>query len=143
MQLNQFSQTMSSRLLRHFQNSTKHLRWSVLQKKFFFTKHSIFDISHGSEYTSGLLKFLCSGSQRVTWDCLIYAKLIIVFPPNLEFSPYLEVIQANKRLTKIKKKMMTNQFDVFDLSFIFFISMSQTISALNRTWTCYFLHASN
>ena len=72
------------------------------KKKIFFTKHSIFDVSHGSEYTSGLLKFLCSGSQRVTWDCLIYAKLIIVFPPNLEFSPYLEVIHGSTTFKLIR-----------------------------------------
>ena len=28
-------------------------------------------------------------------DCLIYAKLIIVFTPNLEFSPYSEVIHGS------------------------------------------------
>ena len=28
-------------------------------------------------------------------DCLIYAKLIIVFTPNLEFPPYSEVIHGS------------------------------------------------
>ena len=35
------------------------LRWRILQKKkkmINFRKHTIFDVSHGSEYTSGLLK---------------------------------------------------------------------------------------
>ena len=39
--------------------------------------------------------------------------------------------------------MITIQFDVFDLSFIFFIAMSQTVSVINRSGACYFLHASN
>ena len=39
--------------------------------------------------------------------------------------------------------MISIQFDVFDLSFIFFIALSQTISVINRSGACYFLHASN
>ena len=39
--------------------------------------------------------------------------------------------------------MIITQFDVFDLSFNFFITMSQTISVINRSGACYFLHASN
>ena len=39
--------------------------------------------------------------------------------------------------------MITIQFDVFDLSFIFFIAMSQTISVINRIGACQFLNASN
>ena len=61
--------------------------------------------------TPGFLKLFCCGSQSDIRDCLIYAKLIIVFTPNLEFPPYLEAIhgsatniQANKRLTKVKEK---------------------------------------
>ena len=67
-----------------------------------FTKYSILDVWNGSEYTSGLLKLFCPGSQRHTQDCLIYAKLIIVFTPNLEFSPYSEVIHGSTtfKLTK-------------------------------------------
>ena len=49
-------------------------------------------------------------------------------------------IQANKTIIR---KMITIQFDVFDLSFIFFIAMSQTVSVINRSGACYFLHASN
>ena len=60
-----------------------------------FTQHSILDVWHGSEYTSGVLKCFCCGSQRDTRDCLIYAKLIIVFTPNLEFPPYAEVIHGS------------------------------------------------
>ena len=35
-------------------------------------------------------------------DCLIYAKLIIVFTPNLEFSHYSEVLHGSRtfKLTK-------------------------------------------
>ena len=79
---------MSRGLQRHIQNSVKHLRWSVLQIKIIiFTKHSTLDVWHGSESTSGLLKLFCCGSQRDIQDCLIYVKLIIVFTPNLGFSP--------------------------------------------------------
>ena len=49
-------------------------------------------------------------------------------------------IQANKTIIR---KMITIQFDVFDLSFIFFIAMSQTVIVINRSGACYFLHASN
>ena len=40
--------------------------------------------------------------QGDTRDCLIYAKLIIIFTPNLEFSPYPEVIHGSTtfKLTK-------------------------------------------
>ena len=38
--------------------------------------------------------------------------------------------------------MITVQLDAFHLSIIFFISMSQTISVINRSRACYFLHAS-
>ena len=33
-------------------------------------------------------------------------------------------IQANERLTKVKEKWSTIRFDIFDLSFIFYILMS-------------------
>ena len=39
--------------------------------------------------------------------------------------------------------MMTIQLDVFNLSFKFFIAMSQTISVINKSGACYFLHESN
>ena len=78
----------------------------------------------------------------------IYPKLI-VFTPNLQFSPYSKVIytwqykiQANERSTKINKKWLTIQCDVSDLSFIFFIPTSQTISVINRSDACHFSDAS-
>ena len=45
--------------------------------------------------------FYC-GSQMDTRDCLIYARLIIVFTPNLECSSYSEVIHESTtfKLTK-------------------------------------------
>ena len=52
-------------------------------------------------------------------------------------------IQASKMLGKIKEKLSTVQFDIFDLSFIFFIPMSQTRNVINRSGACYFLHTSN
>ena len=42
-----------------------------------------------------MFDMVCRGSQRDTWDCFIYAKLIVVFTPNLEFSPYSEVIHGS------------------------------------------------
>ena len=73
-----------------------------MKKMIIFTKYSILDVWHGSEYTSGLLKLFCRGFQRDTRDCLIYAKLIIVFTPNLEFFNYSEVIHGGTtfKLTK-------------------------------------------
>ena len=92
---------MISRLQRHIQNSVKHLRWSVLPKKISL-RNTIVDVWHGSEYTSGLRKLFCHGSQSDTPDCVIYAKLIIVFTPNLEFLPYSEVLHGSTilKLTK-------------------------------------------
>ena len=52
-------------------------------------------------------------------------------------------IQANKRLIKVKEKWSTITFDVSVLSFIFFFPMYQTISVINRSGACYFLHSSN
>ena len=68
-----------------------------------FTKHSISDIRHGSEYTAGLIKLFCHGYQRDTRDCLIHDKLIIVFTPNLKVPPYSEVISGSTtfKLTKV------------------------------------------
>ena len=43
----------------------------------------------------GLLKLFGCGYQRDTVDCLIYAKLILAFTPNLEFSPYSEAIHGS------------------------------------------------
>ena len=52
-------------------------------------------------------------------------------------------IQANERLTKVKEKWETIKFDVFVLSFIFFVPMFQTTSIINLSGKWYFLHASN
>ena len=37
-----------------------------------------------------------------TWDCLIYAKLTIVFTPDFEFSPNSEVIHGSTTFKKTK-----------------------------------------
>ena len=47
-------------------------------------------------------------------------------------------IQANERLTKVKEKWSTIRFDIFDLSFIFYILMSQTISVINKLHLLFF-----
>ena len=63
----------------------------------------------------------------------------MAFIPNLEFSPYSEVTQGSVtfKLTKGQQKFKKND------QIIFFIPMSQTISVIKRSGTCYFLHASN
>ena len=48
------------------------------------------------------LSCFCHGSQRDAQDCLIYAKLIMLFTPNLEFSPYSEVIHESTTLEVTK-----------------------------------------
>ena len=93
-----------------------------------FAKHSILDVWQCSEYASGSLQLFCHGYVGT----LIYAKLIIAFPPNLEFSPQSEVIDGTTTFT------LTIQFYVFVLSFIFFIPMSQKISVINRSGACLF-----
>ena len=50
--------------------------------------------------------------------------------------------QANQRLTNVKEKWSATQFDVFTLDFIFFIIMSQTISAIKSSGMYCFFHAS-
>ena len=63
---------------------------------------------------------------------LIYAKLIIVFTPNLEFSPYPEAIHGSTTF-KLRKgwwKMINNSVWCF-WSFVFFSTMSQTINVIN------------
>ena len=52
-------------------------------------------------------------------------------------------IQANDKLTKVKEKLSTIKFDVIVRSLIFFVPMSQTISVINISGACYFLHTSN
>ena len=65
-------------------------------------KRSILDILQGSEYVFGLLELFSCGSKRNTLEHLTYAKLIIVFIPNVEFPPYYKVIHGNAtfKLTK-------------------------------------------
>ena len=58
------------------------------------TKHSILDVWQGSEYASGLFKLFCHHSKRDTQESQIYANVMIVWTPNLEFSPYSEVINV-------------------------------------------------
>ena len=36
------------------------------------------------------------------------------------------------------KKIITIQYDIFDLSFIFFVAISQTVSVINRSGACFF-----
>ena len=56
------------------------------------------------------LSFFCCGSQRDTRDFSIYAKLIIVLTPNLELSPYSNVIHGNTtfKLTKSSQRLKKN-----------------------------------
>ena len=71
-----------------------------------------------------MLKWFSCDCERNAQEHLTNAKLIIVFTlnsPNSGFPPYSEV---NKWLTKVKEKLSTIQFDIFGLSFIFFIPIS-------------------
>ena len=45
-------------------------------------------------------------------------------------------IQTNERLPQVYEKLLTTQFYVFDLSFIFFILMSRAISVIKRSSMC-------
>ena len=74
-------------------------------------------------------------------DDSIYSKLRIF--PLFWSHTWKYNIQPNGSSAKVKKKLSIIQFDVFNLSFIFFIPMSQTTSVINRSGACYFLHASN
>ena len=51
--------------------------------------------------------------------------------------------QDNEGFTKFKETWSTIKFDVFVLSLISFLPMSQTISVISRSGVCYFLHTSN
>ena len=59
------------------------------------------------------------------------------------YSTWKYNIQVNGSIIKMKEKSSIIQFDAFDLCFIFFIPMSETISVTDRSGTCFFLHASN
>ena len=76
---------MSSRLQRCIKNSVKHLRKQ--NTKLFYR-----------------------GSQRDTQNCLIYAKLMIVFTPNLKFFPYSEIIHESTtfKITKHLQRLKEN-----------------------------------
>ena len=146
---------MNCRLQRQIQNSVKNLRWSALQEYLtafndfqlltIFAKHSILDVWQGSEYASGLLKLFCPGFKKDTREYLLYIKLIIVFTQHFSlilksYSTWKYNIQANESITKIKEKWTIIQFDAFVLCFIFFIAMPQTISVIDRSGMCHFLH---
>ena len=72
------------------------------------------------------LSCFCHGSKNNTQESLIYAKLIIYsITPNLEFSPYYEVIyrSATFKLAKnikVKAKWSTVQCIQYFLSFFYF-----------------------
>ena len=82
------------------------------KKMIVFTKHSILDIWHGSEYISGSLKLFCRGCQRVlrivwympNWLYSIHSKLWIF--PKFRRHTWKYNIQAKKRLTKVKEKLI-------------------------------------
>ena len=65
-----------------------------------------------------------------------------IFPYSNVIHGSVYNIQANERLTRVKEKQSTTKLGVFVLSFIFFVPMYQIKSFINRSGTCYFLHAS-
>ena len=113
-----------------------------------FTKQSILEVWQGSGYASGSFKLFCRGFNRDTregWymsNWLWYSLQTKNFP-LFQCHTWKYNIQANERLTRVKEKQSTIKLDVFVLSFIFFVPMYQTKSFINRSGTCYFLHASN
>ena len=64
---------------------------------------------------------------------MIYAKIIIVFTPNLEFSPYSEAIHGSAvfRLTKDYQRLKQND-DLFNLILLFFLSFP--FRAISTIW---------
>ena len=102
-------------------------------------KHSMLDVWQGFDYASGLLKLLCHGFRGIhgkTDTCQAYIS------SKLRTFSYSEVTHGSTTF-KLMKRQWTIGFDVFALCFIFFISLSQTISVINGNGTCYFLHGSN
>ena len=98
------------------------------------------------QYTSGFLKLFCRGSERdkryhLTFisqtDYSINSKLLIL--PLFWSHTWKYNIEGSERLTKVKEKWLTIQFDVFDLSFIYFIPMFQTKSVWNKSGVWNFL----
>ena len=82
------------------------------------------------------------GTSDICWiNYSIHLKLKIF--PLFWSHTWKYSIQGNKRLTKVKEKWSTIQFDIFYFSFISNIPISQTISVISRSDTWYFLHASN
>ena len=74
-------------------------------------------------------------------DDSIHSKQRIFPYPNVIHGS-IDNIQANERLTRVKEKQSSTKLGVFVLSFIFFVPMYQIKSFINRSGTCYFLHAS-
>ena len=79
---------------------------------------------------------------------LIYTKLIIVFPPNLQLSPCFEVMDGG-RVFKLMKglqsfKKVDQLFSLIFLSFFFIFFIHSAVpenKCVSRSATCYFLHA--
>ena len=116
----------------------------------YFHKKSILDIWQGSEYASELLRLNSGGCKiREYTGRLVHAKLITIISLQTKNFPlfwrhsWKYNIQVNESLTKVKEEWSTIKFDVFLLSFIFFIPMSQKTSAINISGGCYVLDASN
>ena len=91
----------------------------------------------GFDYASGLLRLLCHGCKRDTWeDWYMPNKLT----PNYWIFPCSEVIHGSTTF-KLKKKWSTIKFDVFAFCFIFFIPLSRQ-KFDKQKWLVLFLHAS-
>ena len=57
---------------------------------------------------------------------LIYAKMIIVFPPDLEFSPCSEVIHGSTTF-KLTKGDQLSTVQLFNLMFLFFYFLHSNV----------------
>ena len=84
-----------------------------LQNKFFFNLYLRWHVLRSYRFVAEVtFKLFYLGSKKDTRERLIYAKLMIVFTPNVEFCFYFEVIhgynfQANERLKKNTEKWST------------------------------------
>ena len=63
--------------------------------------------------------------------------------PNERLQKLKRIYTKMKKKVKEKSSTISIKFDIFVLSFIVFVLMSQTISVINVRGTCYFLHSSN
>ena len=110
-------------------------------------KHSILDVWKSSDYASDhvscfvmVVGMIHRKADICQVDYSIHSKLRIFCYSEI---PHGSTTFKQKRLKEVKEEWSAIQFDVFVLYFIFFVLMSQTINAINRSGACYFLNTSS